>query len=44
MGSGSITAFAQSVTVDALETDPYPIYARQSGRQVPADARQRLHR
>jgi cytochrome P450 len=28
MGSDSITAFAESVTVDALETDPYPIYAR----------------
>ena len=28
MGSDSIIAFAQSVTVDALETDPYPIYAR----------------
>jgi cytochrome P450 len=28
MGSDSSTAFADSVTVDALETDPYPIYAR----------------
>src|SRR5215467_8324060 len=28
MGSDSITAFAESVTVDALETDPYPVYAR----------------
>ena len=28
MGSDSITAFAESVTVDALEEDPYPVYAR----------------
>jgi cytochrome P450 len=28
MGSDSIKAFAESVTVDALETDPYPVYAR----------------
>src|SRR5215467_9916211 len=28
MGSDSITAFAESVTVDALEADPYPVYAR----------------
>jgi cytochrome P450 len=28
MRSDSITEFAESVTVEALETDPYPIYAR----------------
>jgi aromatic O-demethylase, cytochrome P450 subunit len=28
MASDSIRAFAASVTVDALETGPYPIYAR----------------
>ncbi len=28
MRSESITAFARSVTVEALETDPYPVYAR----------------
>jgi cytochrome P450 len=28
MGSDAITAFAESVTVEALETDPYPVYAR----------------
>jgi len=30
MGSDSITAFAGSVTVDALETDPCPVYGRGS--------------
>jgi cytochrome P450 len=28
MATGSLSAFAESVTVAALETDPYPIYAR----------------
>jgi cytochrome P450 len=28
MGGSSIAAFAESVTVEALEADPYPIYAR----------------
>jgi hypothetical protein len=28
MRSESIMAFAESVTVEALEADPYPVYAR----------------
>ena len=28
MAAGSMSAFANSVTVAALEEDPYPIYAR----------------
>jgi cytochrome P450 len=28
MGGSSIAAFAESITVEALEADPYPIYAR----------------